>query len=301
MKLKETAWENLHSLRLQDSLLPNATTHSDMNDTLQGAPQWVEQMTAMTAAMAASASAASAAGPARAATQFQHGSTQFNHCHFTQSMQPPARLHDKASHVGALVQPPIEDESSHGSKALLAALTRSNDRPEPAEDEGLHAVAGSASDQPSASVSPGAKAHMGTAAARHSELSRERKKTVRFKPAQLAAKHSSSLPSLARDPGSARPMHAPDRPPAQPKRNAPQKSKPRNKTDNQEVNARDTDAVPAQPAFDYAKALAALDSQGAGPLQQLHSTGELERLWYHLYVLALHRSHCREGDCQLIC
>ncbi len=234
----------------------------------------------MSAAIAASASAGSAAGPAHAATQFQHGSTQFNHCHFTQSMLPPAQGLNKASgHVNLLSETPLEVGGSHGSQAVLAAPTRSGERPEPAEDENVHALAGNASAQPSAGIAAGTKAPKSRAAALKSIPSRERKKTVRFKRAHLAAKQSSSLPRLARDLGSARPIHAPDSShAAQPKRSAAHLSRPRIMPESQEMNARHGDAVPAQPAFDYAKALAALDSQAGIPLHQLHSTGELERL-----------------------
>lgn len=245
---------------------------------LQGAREWVEEMTAIGAAVAGSVSVAGAAGPTPAANQFQNGSTQFNHCHFTQSIPPPVSGRDTASHVDALLQPAAEVRSTHQKQALVAAVPGSSESPEPAKDAGAFAVAGSALAQPSARTAhspnsaPAAIRNMS-----HLRVSREPEKTVRFKPVQSAAKHS-SLPRKAREVGNALPMRAPGTfHAAQPKHSTTQGSRRKAMKGSQRTDAGIVDAVLAQPAFDYAKALAALDSQGAGHLHQLHSTGEPER------------------------
>ena len=242
---------------------------------LQGAQSWIDQVPAMGAAMAAFASAAGAANPVHAATQFQHGSTQFNHCHFTQSMAPPAQVDGKA---GPLNSSQALSQAHDKSHAVLAARSGSLAKSEPSEGAVVHPVASNAA-QPSAGTPANAASPESTPGALGDRLqlppSKEPKKAVRFKPAHLAAKPSSSLPRTGREVGKARPMHASSRPhTAQPKHSTAQKS--RNRTETQIMDG-DRDALLAQPAFDYAKALVALDSQGAGHLHQLHSTGEPER------------------------
>ena len=247
----------------------------------------------MGAAMAGSLSVAGAAGPAPAATQFQHGSTQFNHCHFTQSIPPAVSGHAKASHVDALSQPAAEGQSTYQKQALVAAVSGSRESPEPAEDAGALAAAGSASAQLSArsahstNSAPGAMGKMS-----HLPVSRQPEKTVRFKQVHLAAKYSSSLPRKARDLGNARPVRAPGTShAAQLKHSTAQESRRKAMKGSQRRDAGSVDAELAQPAFDYAKALAALDSQGAAQLHQLLSTGEPEGTNPQMYALINEEAH----------
>ena len=224
-------------------------------------------MPAMGAAMAALASAASAASPVHAATQFQHGSTQFNHCHFTQSVAPHAQLDDKAGPPEvsqALSQGPNESQSIRGEHALLAASSGSCGKPEPGAAQPLAGATAHAASPTSTAAALGDRLQL--------PMSKEPQKAVRLKPAHSAAARSSSLPRMGRDLGKTRPAHAPIRShAAQPKQSTAQKSRPKKKAESQTMDV-DRAAAPAQPAFDYAKALAALDSQGAG--HQLHSTGK---------------------------
>ena len=248
---------------------------------MQEAPSWIERVTAMSAAMAASASAVSASGPEHAAAHFQHGSTQFTHCHFTQSTAPPAQVPDKASlsaDVGALSRLPLEAQRLHAERHLLTAKAGSRDGPEPAETESLQAAASNDA-QPVSEDVPRAVSPKSRPAAPgstlHRPLSREPKRAVRFKTAQSAAKRSSRIPGAVKSVCSTRPTHAPGNAHAeQPKRSAAHKPRLKDTTQGQKVAAVKGSAMPKQLTFNYAEALAALDSHGTSELHQLHSIGE---------------------------
>ena len=244
----------------------------------------------MSAAMAASASAASAAGPEHAAAHFQHGSTQFNHCHFTQSTAPPAQVPDKASHsadVKELSHLPLEAQRLHAERHLLTAKAGSRDGPEPAENANLQAVASDeaqpATEDVRRAVSPKSRP-AAPGSTLHRPLSREPKRAVRFKTAQSAAKLSSRIPGAVKSVRSTRPTHAPGNAHAeQPKRSAAHQPRLKDTTQGQKGSAVKGSAMPDQVTFDYAEALAALDSHGAGELHQLHRTGEPRQACVYTY------------------
>ncbi len=289
-------------------------------------------MTTMGAVMAASASAAKTNGSANPATQFQHGSTQFNHCHFTQSVPLPAPATKPASQSAAA--PSHSQTVAVRSEPSSGALTRhewgiqtgfiggGQEGQEPQEhaaigldaraaiqartDRAVETEAGT-STEAVAVAAPDRTPAQGRAAGQdsrlHCPLRKAPRRSVHFKPAvptlrphgnspqrpniASSTSHSISVPgrthaagqSRASVPNKQRPKDtsqgerdtAADRAEA---RSVTKQSRPKDAPRSQKKTAMEATDAQQQPAFDYAKALAALDSHHAGTLQQLRNAGE---------------------------
>lgn len=252
---------------------------------------WIAQLAAMGAAMAASASTAAAAGAPSGATNMQQGpATHFNNCHFMQTMPSslkavevtaPAADHGTQPKTAALnsSQRPAETHTApeiaaqgEGDNAACKAMSipheAAEDKQSDAADKGKTGAAPGA-------PSPGSK--RAKQATKLRQLDAEPEPRVHFK--SSTAKLSSWC--NPQDRSVARRAEITDafmtKAPAAGLQlgKIPGKEQRRVKSSQRREKAPDVEADKAQPepAFDYTRALAALDSQCTANLPQLHSTG----------------------------
>ena len=252
---------------------------------------WIAQLAAMGAAMAASASTAATAGAPSAAEKLQQGpATHFNNCHFMQSMPSSLKAVEvtaPAADPGAQPktsaasssQTPAETHTAPGAAAQgegdAAACKAMSITHEAAEDK--QSGAANKGNTGAAPGDPGPGSKRVKQATKLRQLGAEPKPQVHFKPstaklsswsnpqgrsfarrAEITAAFTTKAPAAGLQLGK-----------------TPGKEQRREKSSQRREKALDVEAEKAQhePAFDYTRALAALDSQSTADLPQLHSTG----------------------------
>ena len=251
---------------------------------------WIAQLTAMGAAMAASASAAAAAGAPSAAANLQQGpATNFNNCHFMHSMPSslkpvdatvPAADPGKQPETAAWSssQTPAETHTASGVAAQgegdAAARKAMSITHEAAEDKQSDAAEKGKTGAAPGAPGPGSKKAKQATKLRH--LNAEPMPRVHFKPstANLSSWSNPQGRSIARRAEITDALTT-KAPAAGLQLGKTLGKEQRRVKSSQRRKAPDVEAEKAQPepAFDYTRALAALDSRSTANLAQLHSTG----------------------------
>lgn len=244
----------------------------------------------MGAAMAASASAAAAAGAPSAAGNLQQGpATHFSNCHFMQSMPSsltPVEATAPTSDSGTQPKTAGASSSQAPAETHTAPGVAAEGEGNGAAHEAISITPDTVEDNQSDAAdkaktgAPGPESKKAKQATKLRQLDAEPKPRVHFKPstAKLSSWSNPQGRSTARRAEITNALTTKAPAAGLQLSKTPGKEQRRVKS-SQSEKAPDVEADKAQPepAFDYTRALAALDSQSTANLPQLHCTGMPEK------------------------